>query len=148
MVWRRPFPLNGRSLSTEGEVHPSEIPKVILCSNVARAVYAESGVQLVHFDGTQLDGLGQGEVQSATELHRGRIAVAADVHPGVNGGTNPMTSNRKRPKLAVHETHLVCQLPAENASGRVEDDQRLDYSKSASDGLLPCIAGSCNAETR
>ena len=41
---------------------------------------------------------------------------------------NPMTSNRNRPKLAVHETHLVCQLRAENASGRVEDDQGLDYS--------------------
>ena len=120
MVWRRPFPLNGRSLSTKGEVHAGELLKVILCSSVARAVYAESGVQVVHFDGTQLDGLGQSKVQPAAELHGEGIVVAADVHPGVNGGANPMTSNRKRPKLAVHETHLVCQLPTENASGRVK----------------------------
>ena len=77
MVWRQPFPLNGRSLSSEGEVHAGEILKAILCSSVARTVYAEAGIQVVHFARTQLDGLGQNKVQPATELHGEGVVIAA-----------------------------------------------------------------------
>src|SRR5271166_5810489 len=58
-------------LAAEGEVHAREVLEVVLTRGCAGDVIgAEVGVQIVHFNWTQLNRLGDGNVQAHAVLHR------------------------------------------------------------------------------
>src|SRR5271166_3936880 len=58
-------------LVAEGEVHAREVFEVVLTRGCAGDVIgAEVGVQIVHFNWTQLNRLGDGDVQAHAVLHR------------------------------------------------------------------------------
>src|SRR5215469_11545605 len=84
--WATPCSIATTNLlpSAEGEVHAGKILEVVLVAGVAGAVHAEAGVEVVHLNRPKLDVGGQSVVQSATELHRECVVIAAGAGKSVN----------------------------------------------------------------
>ena len=71
-------------LSAEGKVQSGEILEIVLCTGIARAIDAETSVEVIHFDRARLDVLSQGKVQSAAELHgEALLLLLSEWVPGI-----------------------------------------------------------------
>ena len=71
-------------LAAEGEVYTGKILKVVLIAGVAGSVYAEAGVEVVHFYGAKLDVRRDGVVKTTAKFHSKCVVVAAGAGKAMN----------------------------------------------------------------